>query len=153
LAHDQFALGLAFQLRLEESMVESRRAAELDPLSPQIPVDSIFAPTWQGRYPDARDFTKRSAELDPSFFFLTWASGWIDIQAGRIGDAIPELRKAKIMDSPRFAGAWLGYAYGASGDRLHALGEVDDLRKKALHGPARDYGFLYDGWWPIRQRY
>jgi hypothetical protein len=36
-AHDQFALSLALQARTDESSAESRRAAELDPLSPQIP--------------------------------------------------------------------------------------------------------------------
>jgi TolB-like protein len=133
-AHDQFALGLAFQGRLDESIAEARRAAELDPLSPQIPLDAIFAHAWQGNYQAAKDQARRSAQLDPTFFFPPWANAWIDIQAGKVGDAIPEFRKSKAMDSPAFVSAWLAYAYGASGDRARAMAEIEDLKKRSLRG-------------------
>ena len=133
-AHDQFALGLAFQGRLDESIGESKRAAELDPLSPQIPVDAIFALAWQGKYEAAKEQVKRAADLDPTFFFPPWAYAWIDLQAGKIDDAIAELRKAKTMESPAFVSAWLAYTYGVSGDRARALAEVKDLKKKSLRG-------------------
>lgn len=133
-AHDQFALGLALQLRLAESISESRRAADLDPLSPQILLDATIAPAWERRFEDAKDLVKRSSELDPSFFLPAWENGWIDIQAGKVTEAIPELLKAKSMNSPAFAGAWLGYAYGASGDRIRAQAELAELKSKALRG-------------------
>jgi serine/threonine-protein kinase len=133
-AHDQFALGLAFQGRLEESIAESRRAAELDPLSPQVPIDAIFALAWQGNYQAARAQAKRAADLDPTFFFSPFAYGWIDIQVGNVEDAIPHFRKAKAMESPAFVSAWLSYAYGASGDRARGMAEVEDLKKKSLRG-------------------
>jgi TolB-like protein len=133
-AHDQFALALAFQLRNAESIAESHRAAELDPLSPQIWLDAVFAPAWEHRFQDAKDLVKRGGELDPSFFLPAWANGWIDIQAGNVREAIPELLKAKSMDSPAFAGAWLGYACGASGDRVRAQVELAELKSKALRG-------------------
>jgi len=133
-AHDQFGLGLAFQGRLEESIAESRRAAELDPLSPQVPLDSIFAFAWQGNYQAAKEQAGRAADLDPTFFFPPWAYGWIDIQAGKVKDAIPQLQKAKAMGSPAFVSAWLAYAYGASGDRARALAELADLKKTSLRG-------------------
>ena len=133
-AHDQFALALAFQGRLDESIAEGKRAAELDPLSPQIPLDAIFAYAWQGNYQAAKDQARRSADLDPTFFFPPWANAWIDIQAGKVGDAIPEFRKSKAMDSPAFVTAWLAYAYGASGDRTRAMAEVEDLKKRSLRG-------------------
>jgi serine/threonine-protein kinase len=109
-AHDQFGLGLAFQGRLDESIAESRRAAELDPLSPQIPLDAIFAFTWKGDHQTAREHARRSADLDPTFFFPLWAYGWIDIQGGKVKDAIPQFQKAKTMGSPAFVSAWR-YAY------------------------------------------
>jgi len=130
----QFALGLAFQMRIQESIAESRRAAELDPLSPQIWLDAIPAPVWERRFEDAKDLAKRSGELDPSFFFPTWVNGWIDIQAGKVREAIPELLRAKSMNAPAFAGAWLGYAYGASGDHVRAQSELAELKSKALRG-------------------
>lgn len=30
--------------------------------------------------------------------------------------------------------AWLAYAYGASGDRAGAIAELEDLKKRSLHG-------------------
>ena len=48
-AHDQFGLALAFQGRLDEAIAEGKRAAELDPLSPQIPIDNSIALMFQGR--------------------------------------------------------------------------------------------------------
>ena len=77
---------------------------------------------------------KRAADLDPTFFFAPWEGGWIDIQQGKVRDAIPEFRKAKAMESPAFVCAWLAYAYGASGDRTRAQAELEDLKKKSLRG-------------------
>jgi tetratricopeptide (TPR) repeat protein len=76
-----------------------------------------------------------------------WAYGWIDIQAGKFRDAIPELQKAKAMDAPTFVGAWLGYAYGGSGDRTRALAEIADQKEKSLHGyiPPFNLAIVYLG--------
>ena len=38
------------------------------------------------------------------------------------------------MESPPFANAWLGYAYGAAGRRDAALATIEDLKKKSLNG-------------------
>jgi len=113
---------------------EGKLASELDPLSPQIPIDNIFAFAWQDKYQGAREQVKRASELDPAYFFPQMAYGWIDIEAGKIHDAIPELRKAKAMESPAFVTAFLGYAYGASGDRVRAMAEMEDLKRRSLHG-------------------
>ena len=115
-------------------MSEGKLASELDPLSPQIPIDNIFAYAWQGKYQGAKEQTKRAADLDPAYFFPQMAYGWIDIEAGKTRDAIPELLRAKAMESPAFVTAFLAYAYGASGDRTHALAEMDDLKRMSLHG-------------------
>jgi serine/threonine-protein kinase len=133
-AHDQFALGLAFQGRYEESIAETRLAAELDPLNPQIPIDGIFAFAWQGDFEAANDQARRAEDLDPTYFFPEFAYGWIDIQAGQIEDAIPHFQKSKTMGSPAFVSAWLAYAYGVSGDRDRALAEGEDLKAMSLDG-------------------
>ncbi len=133
-AHDQFGLGLAFQGRFEEAIAEGRRAAELDPLSPQVPLDNSIGLAWQGQYQAAKEQARRAADLDPTFFFPPWENGWIDIQAGKVKDAIPQFQKAKAMESPAFVSAWLAYAYGASGDRARALAELEELKKLSLRG-------------------
>ncbi len=133
-AHDQFGLVLGFVGRLDESVAETTRAAELDPLSPQIPIDGLMAVAWQSRYAAARDLARKAANLDPTFFFAPFMDGWIDIQEGKVNEAIPHLQKARALESPPFVTAWLGYAYGASGDRKGAMAAMDELKAAALHG-------------------
>jgi hypothetical protein len=60
--------------------------------------------------------------------------GWVDIEAGKMSDAIVNLTKANQKGVPAFVGAWLGYAYGVSGDRAHAMGKIENQNKNALHG-------------------
>jgi serine/threonine protein kinase/TolB-like protein/Flp pilus assembly protein TadD len=133
-AHDQFGIGLALQGKFDEAIAEGKRAAELDPLSPQIPLDSTLAPAFKGEFQVAKDLVKRAADLDPTLFFAPFEAGCIAIQEGKIRDAIPMLQKAKALESPAFVSAWLAYAYGASGDRAAALAELEDLKKRSLRG-------------------
>jgi hypothetical protein len=41
--------------------------------------------------------------------------GWTHIEAGKFNAAIPEVEKARAMDSPPFVAGWLGYAYAVGG--------------------------------------
>jgi len=133
-AHDQFALTLTCQGRLAEAVVEGRRAAELDPLDPAIAIDNTLTFTAQRKFEQAKKEAKRAAELDPAFFFPQMQFGWIEIQAGNAKAAIPALQKAVELESPPFATAWLGYAYGAAGDRNAALAAIEELKKKSING-------------------
>jgi eukaryotic-like serine/threonine-protein kinase len=133
-AHDQFGLGLAFQGRLDEAIAEGKRAGELDPLSPQILLDSSIALIFKGDFRAAKDQARRSAELDPTYFFGPFGEAWVDIDAGRPGDAIAALQKARTMAAPAFVTAWLAYAYAATGDRARAMATVAELKKVSLRG-------------------
>jgi TolB-like protein/tRNA A-37 threonylcarbamoyl transferase component Bud32/Flp pilus assembly protein TadD len=133
-AHDQFSVGLALQGKFDEAIAEGKKAAELDPLSPEILFDAAIGLAYQGQYKAARALVKRAADLDPTFFFAPWVDGYIDIQEGIVRDAIPQFRKAKGMESPAYVSAWLAYAYAASGDRAAAMAELEDLRKRSLRG-------------------
>ncbi len=133
-AHDQFGIGLALQGRFDEAIAEGTRAAELDPLSPQIPLDSSVGLAFQGKYQAAKDLVRRAADLDPTLFFAPWEAGCIALQEGNVRDAVLMFRKAKAMESPAFVSAWLAYAYGASGDRAGAMAELEDLKKRSLRG-------------------
>ena len=146
-AHDQFGLGLAFEGRLDESVAEGKRAAELDPLSPQIPIDGLMAFAWQGKYQAAKELARRAANLDPTFFFPPFMDGWIDIQAGKVNDAIPHFQKAKALESPPFVAAWLGYAYGVTGDRKRAMAAIEELKTLSLRGyvPPFNLAIVYLG--------
>jgi adenylate cyclase len=146
-AHDQFALTLTCQGRLAESETEGRRAAQLDPLNPAIAIDNTLWLTAQGEFQQAKEEAKRGAKLDPEFFFPQLQFGWIDIQSGNAKAAIPALQKAVAMESPPFVIAWLGYAYGAAGDRNSALGVIEQLKKKSINGyvPQFNLAMIYLG--------
>ncbi len=133
-AHDQFGLILSLIGRFDESEAEGKRAAELDPLDPQIPIDALTGDTWRGDYQRAREQANRAAELDPTFFFPLWADGWIYLEQGKTREAIPKFQKSLTLDAPTPVIAWLGYAYGASGDRTNAMAAIEELKKKSLHG-------------------
>ena len=133
-AHDQFAMALAFTGRFEESIVQSRRAAELDPLSPQVLVDATMAPMFQKNFAAAKQLARKAAELDPTYFFPPMNEAWADLEAGKAREAIPLLVKAKAMGAPPFVTAYLAYAYGAAGDRAGAMAELEELKKMSRGG-------------------
>jgi tetratricopeptide (TPR) repeat protein len=95
-AHDQFGMALAFTGRYDESIAESKRAAELDPLSPQVLVDATMAPMFQKNFDAAKALARKAGELDPTYFFPVMAEGWAAIEAGKFRDAVPF-----IVGSPR----------------------------------------------------
>lgn len=133
-AHDQFAMALAFTGRFDESVAESKRAAELDPLSPQVLIDATMAPMFRKDVAAAKALAARAGELDPSFFFPVMMEGWIDLEIRRFSESIPFLKKATTMDAPPFVTAYLAYAYGASGDRASAMAQLEALKKMSQGG-------------------
>jgi TolB-like protein len=133
-AHDQFGMALAFQGRFPEAIAEGARAIELDPLSPQILVDATMPFLFQRKLTEAKALSRKAAGLDPTFFFPVMVDGWGNLEAGRYGDAIPFLEKAKTMGAPPFVSAFLAYAYGAAGDRPRAMTELANLKKMSADG-------------------
>ena len=127
-AHDQFALALAFTGRDEESIEQSRLAAELDPLSPQVFVDATMVPLFQKDSARGRSLIRKAAELDPTYFFPVMMDGWLELEFGRYREAIPYLERSATMGAPPFVTAFLGYAYGAAGDRDKAMATFERLK-------------------------
>ncbi len=133
-AHDQFGMALAFQGRIDEAIVEGKRAAELDPLSPQILIDASMALMFRGDTAGAKTLAKRAAELDPAYYFGPMLDGWADCEIGKAAAAIPAFTKARDLGSPAFVTAFLGYAYAVSGDRTRAMKELATLKERSLRG-------------------
>ncbi len=133
-AHDQFAMALAFTGRFDESIAESRRAAELDPLSPQVLIDATMAPMFEKNFPAVKELARKSGELDPTYFFPVMLEGWADLEAGKFREAVPFLKKATTMGAPPFVTAYLAYAHGAAGDRGSAMAALEALKKMSKDG-------------------
>jgi len=105
---------------------------ELDPLDPAIAIDNTMALVGQGQFQKAQDEARRGAELDPTFFFPQMQFGWFDLQQGNARAAVPKLEKAAAMEAPPFVTAYLGYAYGAAGDKAKALATIEEIKKKGV---------------------
>jgi len=134
-AHDQFGMALAFTGRYDEAIAEGKRAAELDPLSPQVLVDATMAYMFQKNFDAAKELGRRAGELDPEYFFPVMIQGWADLEAGKPRDAIPLLKKATTMGAPPFVTAYLAYAYGAAGQRDSAMAQLAALKKMSGSAP------------------
>ncbi len=133
-AHDQFGLALGQQGRLDEALAENKHASALDPLSAQIPLNAAWLLGWRGDFDRAKEQARLALNMDPDQSIAQFEIGWIDIQAGNYSAAIPALHKALAMKHPPTLLAWLGYAYGASGDQAKALEVLHELKTKTSPG-------------------
>ena len=71
--------------------------------------------------------------IRPTSFLPSWRGGWRSRRA-RSKDAIPLFQKARALGSPPFVAAWLGYAYGVTGDRARAMAAIEELKETSLEG-------------------
>ncbi len=133
-AHDQFGMALGFTGRFDEAIAEGKRAAELDPLSPQVLIDASMPYMFKKDPTAAIGLARRAAALDSTYFFSPMIEGWASLEVGRFKESVPFLRKAIAMDAPPFVTAYLAYALGASGDRAGALAQLEVLKKMSPGG-------------------
>jgi serine/threonine-protein kinase len=133
-AHDQFGMALGFTARFDEAVAEGRRAAELDPLSPQVLIDATMPYLFRKDSVGVLALAKRAAELDPTYFFPVMVEGWLRLELGNPRSAVADLRKAVNMSAPPFVTAYLAYALGAAGDRAGAMRELESLKKMSPGG-------------------
>ena len=89
-----------YQGRLDEGVAEGKRAAELDPLSPQIPVDAVFTLAWKGDYAAAIELARRAADLDPTNFLLHSCSGGSISNKGKSETPSRNCEIAAAMQAP-----------------------------------------------------
>ena len=133
-AHDQFGMALGFTGRFDEAVAEGKRAAELDPLSPQVLIDATMPYLFRKDSAAALALTKRAAALDTTYFFPVMVEGWLHLELGNPRAAVADLRKAVKMGAPPFVTAYLANALGTAGDRAGAMRELASLRKMSPDG-------------------
>jgi TolB-like protein/Flp pilus assembly protein TadD len=149
LAH--YSLGLSFirQGRLDEAIVELRKARELDPLSSVI-ARAVAIPYYFKRdYKRAFELVGEANELGPPLS-ATWEIG-LYIKNGSLNEAFAEIEKAKAVrkDDPLLIYS-TGMAYAASGKQAEALQSIKDLETisgaslSTAHWIAKIYATLND---------
>jgi eukaryotic-like serine/threonine-protein kinase len=122
---------LAIMGRLEESVVELKRAQSLDPLS-EINTYLGLSYYWDRRYNNAIEEFNRTLELYPDFWLPHLYLGWTHLQLGSMGVAQKELTDAFRLEDNSWTVASLAHASAGSGDQAHARQLLAELQQRAV---------------------
>ena len=131
-AHQRYSLYLSTMGRSAESLVEIRRAHDLDPLSLSINFSLGWRLYLAREYDQAIQQSRSTIDLDPNFVLAHLVLGQAYEQKGQFEQAITELKKATALspNSPLMLGA-LGHAYAVAGDAGDAERVRDDLIRRS----------------------
>ncbi len=97
-AHFRYAWSYLTPLgRSEQSIVEMKKALELDPFSRIY--NTVFGMTYfyARKYDQAEEQLKKAIELNPDFFVTYYHFAWLYCQVRRYPDAISELTKGRLL--------------------------------------------------------
>ena len=129
-AHHWYAHFLLASGRQEEALVESRRALDLDQLSPIINVHLAWHYIYTRQYDRALDQLDKTLELDPNYSLANWYLGWVYEQQGKYPEALQSMRKAQeLLQSNTALVADIGHVYAMSGDTKAASKVLAQLRE------------------------
>lgn len=141
-AYQWYALLLGGLGRVDEAIARLHEAESLDPLSPAIGTDVGRVLYYERRHDEALDELRKTLALDPTFARAHGVLAAVDLQAGRIHDAIAGHERAIEL-----AGGWLqqrwglpglGYAYAVAGNERKAreiLGVLERERAERYERP------------------
>jgi TolB-like protein/Tfp pilus assembly protein PilF len=137
--------------RFDEALVESRRAAQLDPLSMIILTDEAKNLYLAGRYDEAIDHYQKSLQIDSSFPIAHKGLAEVYVQKLMYEQAIAEIEKAiALSENSIFILDDLGYIYaraGKTGEAREVLENLDRLASEQYvpaYGRAAIYAALGD---------
>jgi len=149
--HHWYGDFLAGRGRLAESLRQMDRAHQLDPLAKQTGVERGWVMYLMGRSARAEAAIRAVLAQDPSYAQAHYRLGLVEIQEGRLSDAVSEIRRGIDLGTFQpYAASGLAYAYAASGDRDAALEVLRDLEGRYGHelippfSIAAGYGALGD---------
>ena len=131
-AHHMYSHYLMGLGQTEESLAASKRALELDPLSPALNVHLGWHHFFARQYDRAIQACRKTLELYPGYakahHFLARAYG----QSGMFDRAFAEFQKAiQSSGGSLLIKSELGHAYAASANRAEALSVLNELKELA----------------------
>lgn len=125
----EYARFLAAMGRFDEAIAESRRAEQLDPVSPRIK-------TWVGRilfaarrYEEAERQFRASCELDPHYVCTLILISEPLVGQAKYEEAITSIQKFIPMDRSIDNLSYLGFAHAKAGNREEALEALDEIQQ------------------------
>jgi tetratricopeptide (TPR) repeat protein len=133
--------------RADDSIVEMRRASELDPLS--LPFTATLGRMYSdaGRFDEAMAECNKALELDPRFSMGYWCLSQVMIGKRQYKEAIEALKRARELGTTPLIESDLGWAYAASGDGRRAKAvlaafEQEESEDRFLYYRSLIYGAL-----------
>jgi DNA-binding winged helix-turn-helix (wHTH) protein/TolB-like protein/Tfp pilus assembly protein PilF len=133
-AHQLYAYYLWAVGRLDEGMVEIKRAHELDPASLQINEDLGVAYYYLRDFDQAIQQQHKTINLDSNYFFGYVRRGQAYLQKSMYKEAIDDLIKARTLSGNWPAAvAELGCAYAMAGQENKARVIINELNQRAKH--------------------
>jgi len=147
-AHHWYAYYLMAMGRIQESLAETKRAQELDPLSLIINAALGERLYYARQHDQAMEQCQKTVELDSNFHLAHSYLGLAYEQKGMYKEAIAEFQKAIILSRGSSESvANLGYAYAISGQRGEAQKILDELNvpSKQRYVSPFDIAIIYTG--------
>jgi tetratricopeptide (TPR) repeat protein len=147
-ARHWYSLYLGATRRLDEAIIEAKRAQEADPLSLVISTHAGMAFYLARRYDQAIEQLHKALEMDPNFPGAHLFLGLVYGQVARGEEAIAQFRQAVSLagGEPQDLGL-RGHAYAVWGKRAEAqkmLAELKDRSKRSYEEPF-EIALLYAG--------
>jgi adenylate cyclase len=128
-AYQWYALHLGHSGRFEQGIEASRKAVELDPLSP-VMACTLFEEYYLARqYERAAEQCERAMELEPNFPLAHFSLGQIYLEKHLLDQAVEKLEKAISLSTEPEYGAVLAYAYAVSGQKAKAMETYEELAR------------------------
>jgi len=125
--------------RFNETLVEMRRAEELDPLSLIIGTNLGDTFLYMRRYDEAIAQYKRSLSLEPNFQIAHFNLGWIFHAKGMYREAITEYRKGLDLSYDPVVNGYLALSLAKSGQRDEATKLLNQLKQESAERYVQNY--------------
>jgi serine/threonine-protein kinase len=139
-AHHWYGNGPLLALgRFDEAIAESKRAIELDPLSPIINADLGQNLYVARRYDQAIAQLRKTLEIDPTFYYAHYNLGMALQRKGDLPAAIAEYTKAQQLSDDLFVQVLLAAAKAQSGDKDAAIQMLAELEELSQHRYVPEY--------------
>jgi len=151
LTHQMTGLFLAAQGKADESLAESSRALEFDPVSTSAACMRARLLYYARRYDESIDLYRKTLTTDPTIAgHCTWANFAFQ-KLSKFSEAVTAAKRAsEASPNEMLPRAALARAYGAMGNRAEALRVVGEMHELAKRRFISEYDFAtaYSGWNP-----
>jgi TolB-like protein len=141
-AHQWYGTGpLAVEGKFDQAIAETKRAAELDPISPILSAEIGRMLILARRYPEAISQLRNTVELYPEFYWGHRSLGYALELSGAPAEAINEYQKAFQLNNDPVVLAMLGHAKAATSNQTEARRAVAQLNELGRTRYVSGYAF------------